>query len=133
MKRSPNPRGRDADDHVEELSFDDDTAIPPRTGDPRVDAGSADPEISPRRAREAGRTGGELNRSISDDDLGPETLYDEEHVLASPADKAVRVVDEDEIGGGRGLDEAELAQAGIPPDNGNRAHKKTSTPARPAP
>jgi hypothetical protein len=107
-------RGRDANDEVHELSFDDDATPPPRTGDPRILPGEADPEISPRRVREAGMTGGETGNSVTDDDLSPETLFDEEHVLANPADKSARVVGAEEIGGGTGLDEAELAQAEHP-------------------
>jgi hypothetical protein len=95
---------------VRELSFDDDEKIPPRAGDPRVPAGGSDPEISPQRVREAGLTGAEVGNSVTDDDLSPETLLDEEEALDTPADKHVRVVSADEIGGGYGLDEAELAQ-----------------------
>lgn len=61
----------------------------------------------------------------SDDDLEPETLIPEdgarspnEQGLDKPADWDLSVVDEDDIGGGNGLDEAELARRD--PLDGNR-------------
>ena len=110
MANHGNQRGRDEHDRVQELEFDDQRP-PPRAGDPRVVAGHPDPEISPRRSREAGMTAGETGGDITDDDLGPETLLDEEHSIDPPADKRTRIVDADEIGAGYGLDEAELARA----------------------
>ncbi|MDB6060822.1 MAG: hypothetical protein JWM78_925 [Verrucomicrobiaceae bacterium] len=104
-----NHRGRAADDSVRELDFDDDDIPPPRIGDPRLAKGEIDTEISARRVREAGFTGGETTHDITADDLSPETLLDEDYQLANPADKKLRVVDADEIGGGNGKDEAELA------------------------
>ena len=114
----PNQRGRDADDSVEELCFDDDAFPPPRAGDPRYEAGESDPDISAQRAAAAGLTGGDvLNDSVDNevtgDDLSPETLFDEDAVdndKLVTADKDLSIVDEDEIGGGDGLDEAELAR-----------------------
>lgn len=53
----------------------------------------------------------------SDDDLTPETLIPEDGARSAdeaggdhPADWDLSVVDEDDIGGGNGLDEAELAR-----------------------
>lgn len=106
-----NNRGRSTDDRVEELSFEDENP-PPRSGDPRVDPGQRDPEISAERALHAGMTGGELNLDMTSDDLSPETLFDEDAVDNDEfvvADKELSIVDEDDIGGGNGLDEAELA------------------------
>ena len=121
--RAPNQRGRDADDNVKELCFEDDNP-PPRSGDPRVELGERDPEISPQRAFDAGFTGGEVLRNdvdndVTGDDLSPETLFDEDAVDNDElitADKDLRIVDESEIGGGIGLDEAELAQITGRPD-----------------
>jgi hypothetical protein len=112
MNNPANQRGRGNDDSVRELDFDDDSKPPPKAGDPRVPPGEPDPEISSRRVRDAGMTGGEAGRDVTDDDLTPETLLDEEQALDKPADKRVRVVDGDEIGAGYGLDEAELARRG---------------------
>lgn len=116
MNNSSNHRGRGDDDTIKELSFDDDNNPPPKAGDPRVTPGQPDPEISARRVREAGLTGAETHRDITDDDLSPETLFDEEYDTTLPADKSTRVVDAAEIGGGSGLDEAELARAEHPDD-----------------
>jgi len=106
-----NNRGRSRDDRVEELSFEDENP-PPRAGDPRIKPGQRDPEISAERAHQAGMTGGELNLDVTSDDLSLETLLDEDAVDNDEfvvADKDLSIVDEDEIGGGNGLDEAELA------------------------
>lgn len=53
----------------------------------------------------------------SDDDLEPHTLIREDGARSpaergkdAPADSVLSVVDEDDIGGGNGLDEAELAR-----------------------
>lgn len=111
-----NNRGRAADDEVEELCFDD--APPPRSGDPltREELAEALPD---EREREAGMSGGELpQEGITDDDLTPETLYDEEDeyevYAVQPADKDLRIAQGSEIGGGSGLDEAELARRDHP-------------------
>jgi hypothetical protein len=110
-------RGRGADDAVEELNFDDEN--PPRSGDP-VHAAELASELPIEREREGGLSSGELAREarndsdVTDNDLGPETLYDEEEeyeVYASaPVDKQLRTVRAGEIGGGFGKDEAELAR-----------------------
>jgi hypothetical protein len=103
--------GRAADDEVEELSFED--APPPRTGDPLTPE-EIQEEFPLERESSAGMSGGELlDTDISDDDLTPETLFDEEAEYEvypnTPADKVLRVVDGDEIGG-TGKDESELAR-----------------------
>ncbi|HEY3698585.1 MAG TPA: hypothetical protein VGK97_04580 [Spongiibacteraceae bacterium] len=106
-----NSRGRSPEDRVEELSFEDESP-PPRAGDPRIEPGRRDPEISAERAHHAGMTAGELNLDVTSDDLSPETLFDEDAVDNDEfvvADKDLSIVDENEIGGGNGLDEAELA------------------------
>ncbi|ROL78983.1 serine kinase/phosphatase [Pseudomonas vranovensis] len=88
---APQPAPIDTDEDrmgsVEELHFDKDT--------PNVDVGF-DP---------------------TDDDLEPETLIPEDGARSPgeagadhPADWDLSVVDEDDIGGGNGLDEAELAR-----------------------
>lgn len=94
-----------------------------RIGDERP-AGEVAEEYPPRRVAESGMTGGEtLSDSLNEDnvtldDLSPDTLYDQtgardprEPGAGGPADKTLRRVDEHEIGGGTGLDEAELARS----------------------
>jgi len=60
----------------------------------------------------------EREDNITPDDLSPETLYDlsgtrsaRERGEEGVADEELRAVDEVEIGGGKGLDEAELARS----------------------
>ncbi|MCY1464210.1 hypothetical protein D9M71_822060 [compost metagenome] len=70
------------------------------------------------RVREAGMTGASTDdHESTDDDMSPETLIREdgardagEEGEGDPADWDLSIVDEDDIGGGNGLDEAELAQ-----------------------
>ena len=78
------------------------------------------------RVREAGMSGGETLSSgehedgISEDDLSPETLYDEsgardsdeysEESQGGPMDTELTTVNASQIGGGSGLDEAELGR-----------------------
>lgn len=114
-----NTTGRSRRDFIEELSFEDEESG--RFGDERPRA-EAEREFPPDRVRAAGLTGGEaqpLGREVTSDDMSPETLIDEEG--ADPpsayaaeddkaADKTLSVVKDSEIGGGRGKDEAELAE-----------------------
>ena len=73
-------------------------------------------QLMPRqRGRKAGLTG---DHQPTDDDLSPETLIREDgardaHETGndSRADWDLSIVDEDDIGGGNGLDEAELARS----------------------
>jgi len=94
-----------------------------RIGDERP-AAEVDQEFPARRVAESGMTGGEaLSDSLHEDnvtydDLSPDTLLDEtgardpyEPGSGGPADQTLRRVDADEIGGGIGLDEAELARS----------------------
>ncbi|HLV16281.1 MAG TPA: phosphotransferase system, HPr-related protein [Pseudomonas sp.] len=80
-------------------------------------------QLTPEREREAGMTGGEAlgpdvhEDGITQDDLSPETLFDETGARSShergrglPADQELSIVDEAEIGEGGGLDEAEMAR-----------------------
>ncbi|WP_460140901.1 serine kinase/phosphatase [Pseudomonas sp. S2_E01] len=70
------------------------------------------------RVREAGMTGASTaDHEATDDDLSPETLIREDGARDAreagddgQADWDLSVVDENEIGGGDGLDEAELAR-----------------------
>jgi len=74
--------------------------------------------IPRRRVREAGLTGASTDdHQPTDDDLSPETLIREDgardaHEAGSDsrADWDLSIVDKDDIGGGHGLDEAELAR-----------------------
>lgn len=75
--------------------------------------------LMPRaRVREAGMTGGSTDdHESTDDDMSPETLIREDGARdaqeageGEQADWDLSIVDEDDIGGGDGLDEAELAR-----------------------
>ena len=78
------------------------------------------------RVREAGMAGASTaDHEPTDDDMSPETLIHEDGARdareegdGEQADWDLSIVDEDEIGGGNGLDEAELAD--IDPIDGNR-------------
>ncbi|HLT04681.1 MAG TPA: phosphotransferase system, HPr-related protein [Pseudomonas sp.] len=105
---------------IEQLDFEDDG--------PRGRFGEPTPPeeletLTPEREREAGMTGGESlgpdvhEDGITQDDLSPETLLDEsgarsprERGQGGPADQALSIVDEDDIGAGGGLDEEEQAR-----------------------
>ncbi|WP_313646297.1 phosphotransferase system, HPr-related protein [Pseudomonas sp.] len=95
-----------------------------RVGDERP-AQEVEDEFPASRVAESGMTGGEaLTESVHEDnvtydDLSPETLLDETGARdphepggnGGPADLDMREVDAEEIGGGFGLDEAELARS----------------------
>ena len=102
------------DDIPAELNFDDDRAAPTRhpDGDPR--------DRTAQEARRYDEGGGVPDGSVDNtptaDDLEPETLLDETGggtplTTANADDSSLSIVDESEIGGGQGLDEAELAIA----------------------
>ncbi|MDI3356092.1 serine kinase/phosphatase [Pseudomonas sp. UYIF39] len=83
--------------------------------------------LMPReRVREAGMTGASTDdHESTDDDMSPETLIHEDGARDSheageggQADWDLSIVDEDDIGGGNGLDEEELARRD--PMDGNR-------------
>lgn len=93
-----------------------------RIGDERSEA-EVDDEFPAERVAEMGMSGGEALKEgvhedgVTDDDLSPETLLDEtgardahEPGNGAPADQQLSEVDATEIGGGTGLDEAELAR-----------------------
>lgn len=106
-----------ADDILDFSDNDDDRAL----GQPPVD------EI-PREPREpqddlgltgaATQTDSAHEDNVTLDDLSPDTLFDESGARTpsesggdGPADEELRIVDESEIGGGIGLDEAELGRS----------------------
>ncbi|MCI0911329.1 phosphotransferase system, HPr-related protein [Pseudomonas putida] len=107
---------------VHELDFSD--RPEGRIGDQRPAAEVAK-DFPARRVAESGMTGGETltdsvhEDNVTDDDLSPGTLLDETGARdpyepgddEGPADQSLREVDEQEIGGGIGLDEAELARS----------------------
>jgi hypothetical protein len=105
-KEQPEPIDDDEDrmGSVHELDFDEE--------EPGTRIGDLTPErelaqkIPDQRARKAGMTGATNDNDVTDDDLSPETLIRED----GQADWELRIVDEDDIGGGDGLDEAELAR-----------------------
>lgn len=110
---------------VHELDFDErNDERQGRVGDERP-AREVDEEFPPRRVAESGMTGGEAlsdsahEDNVTWDDMSPDTLLDESGARDAdepggddgPADQMLRRVDEREIGGGIGLDEAELARS----------------------
>ena len=99
---------------MRELDFDeDDTSA--RIGDVIAEDELAH-QIPEDRVREAGMTGASTpDHHNTDDDLSPEILIREDGARSpeeagedGPADFDLSVVNEDDIGGGDGLDEAEL-------------------------
>ncbi|KPW07633.1 Uncharacterized protein ALO90_00614 [Pseudomonas amygdali pv. aesculi] len=99
---------------METLDFDEEE--PGRIGD-LIPEDELQHEIPDQRVREAGLTGASTDDHHStDDDLSPETLIREDGARSpneqgedDPADLDLTVVDEDDIGGGNGLDEEEMA------------------------
>nr|WP_314530105.1 serine kinase/phosphatase [uncultured Pseudomonas sp.] len=109
---------------MHELDFDDEEPSA-RIGD-ELPAAEREQLMPPERVREAGMTGAStVDHEPTDDDMSPETLILEDGARDAreageegQADWDLSIVDEDEIGGGNGLDEAELAQRD--PLDGNR-------------
>ncbi|MEB0047621.1 MULTISPECIES: serine kinase/phosphatase [unclassified Pseudomonas] len=109
---------------MHELDFDEE--------EPSAKIGDELPEnererLMPReRVQEAGMTGASTDdHEPTDDDMSPETLILEDGARDAheageghQADWDLSIVDEDDIGGGNGLDEAELARRD--PIDGNR-------------
>ncbi|CAG8867117.1 serine kinase/phosphatase [Pseudomonas fluorescens] len=101
---------------VRELDFDEEEPGA-RIGDELTDE-KREQLMPRRRGREAGLTGAATSdHQPTDDDLSPETLIREDgardaHEAGDDkrADWDLSIVDEDDIGGGNGLDEAELAR-----------------------
>ncbi|MDB6049301.1 MAG: phosphotransferase system, HPr-related protein [Pseudomonas sp.] len=101
---------------MEELDFDEEEPTA-RIGD-LIPEDELAQEIPDERVREAGMTGASTSDHHStDDDMSPETLIDEDGARSAheagedhPADWDLSIVDENDIGGGDGLDEAELAE-----------------------
>ncbi|MCY1281865.1 hypothetical protein D9M68_155610 [compost metagenome] len=118
--RTTPPAPDDTEDRsVRELDFSEERdERQGRIGDQRP-AGEVEKEFPPERVAESGMTGGETltdsehEDNVTLDDLSPDTLYDLTGTGASdtPADADLRRVDESEIGGGIGLDEAELGRS----------------------
>jgi hypothetical protein len=101
---------------MEELNFNDNNEPSGRIGD-TIPADELDTYISDERVREAGMTGASTDdHNPTDDDMSPETLINEdgsrsprEASEGGPADFDLSIVDEEDIGGGDGLDEEEMA------------------------
>lgn len=124
------PRVQEIDDiedrmgSVRELDFNDrNDEREGRVGDQRPESEVREAYSAEREAH-AGMTGGETltdsahEDNVTLDDLSPDTLFDESGANSPdelgdshPLDKELSVVDESEIGGGIGLDEAELARS----------------------
>lgn len=110
---------------VRELDFNDADGPSGRIGDV-IPADELEQLVPDERAREAGLTGASMDdHNPTDDDLSPETLIHEDGARSpnepgesGPADQELSFVDEDDIGGGDGLDEEELAL--IDPLDGKR-------------
>lgn len=99
---------------VRELDFDDQ--------EPKAGIGDELPLVERKRRMRDEREG---EAETTDDEMSPENLIREdgardaqEEGEGEQADWDLSIVDEDEIGGGNGLDEAELAER--EPVNGNR-------------
>jgi hypothetical protein len=107
----------DAESPRRPLDFERGNQREGRIGDPRP-ARERKEEFPARRVREAGTTGGETaDHHDTADDMTPETLLDAEasHTPGSTQgrganDTATRTVGAADIGGGDGLDEAEMAE-----------------------
>jgi hypothetical protein len=101
---------------MEELHFDEEEPSA-RIGDLMTEDELAH-EIPEKRVREAGMTGASTpDHHPTDDDLDPEQMIGEDGARSAseegddrPADWDLSIVDENDIGGGDGLDEAELAR-----------------------
>lgn len=101
---------------MEELNFNDNNEPSGRIGD-TIPADELETYIPDERVREAGMTGASTDdHNPTDDDMSPETLIDEDGARSAreqgeggPADFDLSIVDEDDIGGGDGLDEEEMA------------------------
>ncbi|AZD38151.1 Phosphotransferase system, HPr-related protein [Pseudomonas chlororaphis subsp. aurantiaca] len=98
---------------MEELDFDEEEPGA-RVGDP---ASSSVEHRTPHRRIHGSSLTGNAEDEPNDDDLTPENLIREDGARSAheagedqPADWDLSIVDEDDIGGGNGLDEAELAQ-----------------------
>lgn len=99
-----------------ELNFNDNNEPSGRIGDV-IPEDELDTLIPDERAREAGLTGASTeDHNPTDDDMSPETLIREDGARSpreagedGPADLDLSIVDEDDIGGGDGLDEEEMA------------------------
>lgn len=101
---------------MEELNFNDNNEPSGRIGDV-IPEDELDTLIPDERAREAGLTGASTeDHNPTDDDMSPETLIREDGARSpreagedGPADLDLSIVDEDDVGGGDGLDEEEMA------------------------
>ena len=109
---------------MRELDFDEETPTA-EIGD-EIPLAEREQLMPDERVREAGMTGASTaDHESTDHDMSPEMLIQEDGARDAleegedePADWDLSIVDEDEIGGGNGLDEAELAD--IDPVDGNR-------------
>lgn len=109
---------------MRELDFDEEEPTA-EIGD-ELPRGERQHRMPDERVREAGMTGASTaDHESTDDDMSPETLIHEdgardarEEGEGEQADWDLSIVEEDDIGGGNGLDEAELAER--KPVDGNR-------------
>ena len=109
---------------MHELEFDDEQPSA-KIGD-ELPQGEREQLMPRERVREAGMTGASTDdHQPTDDDMSPESLIREDGVRDAreaggdeQADSDLSVVDENDIGGGDGLDEAEMAD--IDPLDGKR-------------
>ncbi|VVN44756.1 hypothetical protein PS662_05741 [Pseudomonas fluorescens] len=109
---------------MHELDFDEDQPSA-KIGD-ELPEDERDRLMPDERVREAGMTGASTDdHESTDDDMSPETLIREDGARdakeageGGQTDWDLSIVDEDDIGGGNGLDEEELARQ--QPLDGNR-------------
>lgn len=97
---------------VHELDFDEEEPSA-KIGDELTDK-EREQQVRRRRVRVGGMT---ADHEPTDDDMSPETLIREDGArdahepgADSQADWDLSIVDEEDIGGGKGLDEAEMAR-----------------------
>jgi hypothetical protein len=101
---------------MEELNFNDNNEPSGRIGDV-IPEEELETYLPDDRVREAGLTGASTeDHNPTDDDMSPETLIREDGARSpreagdgGPADLDLSIVDEDDIGGGDGLDEEEMS------------------------
>lgn len=115
---TPGPRPDQVPEEALDFTADEDSLT---AGEPSVQQAERpplDPQDQPGLTGAATQSESAHEDHVSLDDLSPDTLFDESGARSphepggsGPADEALRSVEENEIGGGSGLDEAELGRS----------------------
>lgn len=119
MKHStPGPRPEEVPEDALDFTADEESLT---AGDPSLQQAERpplDPQDQPGLTGAATQSESAHEDNVSLDDLSPDTLFDESGARSpleqggnGPADEELRSVEETEIGGGSGLDEAELGRS----------------------